>query len=301
MPIPSVYDLTLPILRLLGDGQQHYAKDVVEYIGTEFGLTQEEKDVRLKSGTKKFANTVHWAMGYLKGACLLDRPARGILEITERGKNILAQNPEIIDYRFLRQFPEYLKKKNSDGDSGTNVNENTEETITAPEEVIEKNYEIIRKQLADDLLEQILNKDPAFFERLVVKLLVRMGYGGSLEDAGRAVGRSGDGGIDGIIKEDRLGLDVIYLQAKRWESTVGRPQIQEFVGALAGHGVKKGVFITTSKFSKEAKDYRPHNDTKIVLIDGDGLTQLMIDYNLGVTVETSYEIKRIDNDFFEEE
>ena len=298
-------NVTLPILQIVEDGQQHYAKDILEFLGNKFELTQEEKEIRLKSGTKKYANTIHWGIAHLKSARLIDHPGRGILVITERGKHVLSQNPEKIDYRFLRQFPEYLKKSTGtdDGRSKTNKDENMEEITIPPEEIIEKNYEIIRKQLADDLLSQILDKDSAFFERLVVKLLVRMGYGGSLEDAGKAVGRSGDGGIDGIIKEDRLGLDVIYLQAKRWKdgSSVGRPEIQKFVGALAGHGAKKGVFITTSNFSKDARDYRPHNDTKIVLIDGEELTQLMIDYNLGVTIEISYEIKRIDNDFFEEE
>jgi len=295
----------LPILKMLESEHTFSSKEIVEKIGVEFELTPEEKELRLKNGVRRYANIVAWAVIHLKSARLIDRPSRGIVVITDRGRDVLAQNPEKIDYRFLRQFPEYLKGSmgGNDDNSITNKDENTKEITIPPEEIIEKNYEIIRKQLADDLLSQILDKDPAFFERLVVKLLVRMGYGGSLEDAGKAVGRSGDGGIDGIIKEDRLGLDVIYLQAKRWKdgSSVGRPEIQKFVGALAGHGAKKGVFITTSNFSKDARDYRPHNDTKIVLIDGEELAQLMIDYNLGVTVETSYEIKRIDNDFFEEE
>ena len=297
-------NVTLPILQIVEDGQQHYAKDILEFLGNKFGLTQEEKEIRLKSGTKKYANTIHWGIAHLKSARLIDHPGRGILVITERGKHVLSQNPEKIDYRFLRQFPEYLKKSTGtdDGRSKTNKDENMEEITIPPEEIIEKNYEVIRKQLADDLLSQILDKDPAFFERLVVKLLVRMGYGGSLEDAGKAVGRSGDGGIDGIIKEDRLGLDVIYLQAKRWkDTTVGSPEIHGFIGALTTRGAKKGVFITTSRFSKDARQCADQTGVKIVLIDGEELAQLMIDYNLGVTSEISYEIKRIDNDFFEEE
>jgi restriction system protein len=172
---------------------------------------------------------------------------------------------------------------------------------STPEEILENSYLSIRKNLAQELLLKIKSSSPAFFESLVVELLVKMGYGGSIKDAGRSIGRSGDEGIDGIIKEDKLGLDVIYVQAKRWENVVGRPEIQKFVGALAGQGAKKGVFITTSRFTSEAKEYQPRNETKIVLIDGESLAELMIDHNLAVSTVNIFEIKRIDNDYFGDE
>lgn len=186
---------------------------------------------------------------------------------------------------------------------GNSNNEKEEELLIpqTPEELLEISYQDIRKSLAQEILSKIKLCSPSFFERLVVELLVKMGYGGSRSDAGKAIGRSGDEGIDGIIKEDKLGLDIIYIQAKRWENVVGRPEIQKFVGALAGQGAKKGIFITTSRFTNEAKDYIPRNETKIVLIDGEQLANLLIDYNLGVSTQAVYELKKIDLDYFEEE
>lgn len=217
----------------------------------------------------------------------------------------MKNKPAEINVSFLKQFPEFLdfhsiKKENNE--NGTNE-QNDILPQSTPEESLELAYQQLRKSLAQDLINKIIKLNPSFFERLVVELLVRMGYGGSIKDAGKAIGKSGDEGIDGTIKEDKLGLDIIYIQAKRWQpgNIVGRPEIQKFVGALAGQGAKKGIFITTSSFTKEATDYMPRNETKIVLIDGVQLAQLMIDYNLGVTPINSYELKRIDNDYFEEE
>lgn len=205
---------------------------------------------------------------------------------------------------FLRQYPEYIdfqSPKRIESELGI-VSTSDEVTTQTPDEILENAYQSIRKTLAQDLLAKVVSLSPAFFERLVVELLVKMGYGGSIKDAGKAIGKSSDEGIDGTIKEDKLGLDIIYIQAKRWApgNVVGRPELHKFVGALAGQGAKKGVFITTSSFTREASEYVPRNETKIVLIDGEQLAQLMIDYNLGVTVQQTYEIKRMDNDYFGE-
>jgi restriction system protein len=234
---------------------------------------------------------------YLKKAGLVTYPARGKFQITQRGLDILAQNPSRIDIKYLKQFPEYLDFIGATVNAPEVANIRLEQT---PDEVIASAYGELRQNLAQELLERIKTASPAFFERLVIELLVKMGYGGSLVDAGMAIGKSGDEGIDGIIKEDRLGLDAIYIQAKRWNNTVGRPEIQQFVGALAGKGARKGIFITTSKFSKEAKSYLPAN-VKVVLIDGEQLADYAIEVNLGVSVVSEYQIKRLDFDYFEGE
>ena len=304
--IPDYQTLMLPLLKLLSDGKEHKYRDVIEKLASEFKLSEEEKRIFLASGKQAiFDNRVGWAKAYLKKACLLDSPKRATFVITERGKQTLAENLTSIDNKYLRQFPEFLEFQNfsrSDVEFendiiDVNENENT------PEENIEQSFQKIRKSLASDLLSKILDLSPAFFEKLVVELLVKMGYGGSITDAGKALGKSGDEGIDGIIKEDKLGLDTIYIQAKRWKNgnVVGRPEIQKFVGALAGQGAKKGIFITTSSFTKDALDYTPKNETKIVLIDGSQLAQLMIDYNLGCATHQIYELKKLDSDYFGEE
>ncbi len=231
----------------------------------------------------------------------MESPKRAYAIITQRGLDILAQNPNEINVKFLKQFPEFIefqtaKKENDNGQEEEIINR-------TPEENLEVAYVRLRKELADELLNKVISLPPAFFEKLVVELLVKMGYGGSIKDAGKAIGKSGDEGIDGTIKEDKLGLDIIYIQAKRWNPNVvvSRPEIQKFVGALAGQGAKKGIFITTSRFSKEAKEYNPMNETKIVLIDGEKLANYMIDYNLGVSTINNFEIKKIDIDYFGEE
>jgi len=243
---------------------------------------------------------------YLKKAGLIESPQRATFVISEKGKEILSQNLDHIDTKFLRQFPEFQEftRVNKQNETITlESNLSTSDQEQNPEELLENSYQEIRQALATDLLSILRKLSPDAFEKLVVELLVKMGYGGSIRDAGKAVGKSGDQGIDGIIKEDRLGLDIIYIQAKRWadNNAVGRPEIQKFVGALAGQGAKKGIFITTSYFTQEALEYAPRNEIKIVLIDGEELGQLMIDYNLGVSTQKIYEIKRIDHDYFGDE
>jgi len=305
--IPDYQTLMLPLLKIVSDGKEHKYRDLIEELAVEFQLTDEERKELLASGTQAiFDNRVGWAKTYLKKAGLIDSPRRAMVVITDLGQEILKTNPDKIDAKFLRQFPSFLEFQNA---SRTESEETEEEFITkdtteqTPEETLDLAYRRIRKALAAELLNKVVELSPAFFERLVVELLVKMGYGGSLKDAGKAMGKSGDEGIDGTIKEDKLGLDIIYIQAKRWKpgNVVGRPELQKFVGALAGQGAKKGIFITTSNFTKEALEYSPRNETKIVLIDGEQLAQLMIDYNLGCTTQQTYELKKVDGDYFGEE
>ena len=214
----------------------------------------------------------------------------------------MAENPSTLRVKQLKQYPEFVEFHSAGNKHDKEVDRSTnEDQSLTPEETFESAYQELRDSLASELLDSILNNTPEFFEHLVVKLLVKMGYGGSIKDAGQAIGRSGDEGIDGIIKEDKLGLDVIYIQAKRWQGSVGRPEIQKFVGALHGQRAKKGVFITTGTFTKDAEQYVSTIDPKVVLIDGNRLVDLMIDYNLGVSTVDTYEIKKIDTDFFIEE
>jgi restriction system protein len=235
-------------------------------------------------------------------AGLISSPRRSISHITQKGLEVLKDNPPIVNIAYLKRFPEFDRFHNTRYSEGENTS-NVENIIETPEEHFETTYLNLRKSLAQELLTKAVALPPAFFERLVVDLLVKMGYGGSLADAGKAIGKSGDEGIDGTIKEDKLGLDIIYIQAKRWQkgSVVGRPEIQKFVGALAGQGAKKGIFITTSNFTKEAVEYSPKNETKIVLIDGEQLAQYMIDYGIGVSTVNTYELKKVDGDYFGEE
>lgn len=303
--IPDYQSLMLPLLRLTSDGKEHNYRELIEKLATEFNVSDEERKELLASGNQAiFDNRVGWAKTYLKKAGLLDSPKRAFFVITNLGRETLKLNLDRIDAKYLRRFPAFLEFQNasrSDNDlEESTLLLNIEET---PEENLDKAYQRIRKSLAIEILNHVIELSPSFFERLVVELLVKMGYGGSIKDAGKALGKSGDEGIDGTIKEDKLGLDIIYIQAKRWKlgNVVGRPEIQKFVGALAGQGAKKGIFITTSSFTKEALDYTPRNETKIVLIDGSQLSQLMIDYNLGCTTQQTYELKKIDSDYFGEE
>jgi len=294
----------LPLLKLVSDRQEHKYRDLIENLATEFQVTDEERKELLASGNQAiFDNRVGWAKTYLKKAGLLDSPKRATFVITQIGLDTLKKNPERVDAKYLRQFPAFLEFQNAsrnDSEEEVVIVEINEQT---PEENLDKAYQRIRKSLASELRNRVVDLSPTFFERLVVELLVKMGYGGSIKDAGKAIGKSGDEGIDGTIKEDKLGLDIIYIQAKRWRpgNVVGRPELHKFVGALAGQGAKKGIFITTSNFTKEALEYTPKNETKIVLIDGEQLAQLMMDYNLGCTTQQIYELKKIDSDYFGEE
>lgn len=303
MAIPDFQTLMLPLLRHCADGGEHATRDVVPALAKEFELTEDELLELLPNVRQgRFYNRIGWAKSYLKQAGLLEITGRGIFRITPRGKDVLNSNPDHINIKFLQQFSEFAAFREGDASAGEGKEpEKLAESSTTPEELLESGYRTIRTALAADLLQKIKSCSSYFFERLVVELLVKMGYGGNLKDAGKVTGKGSDEGIDGIINEDKLGLDVIYIQAKKWEGTVSRPEIQKFAGALLGQKAKKGVFITTSAFTNEAREFVARLDSKIVLIDGEQLAQLMIDYNLGVSTVSTYEIKRIDSDYFSEE
>lgn len=300
--IPDFQSIMLPFLMILSDGEEHTTLETNEKIAIHFGLTVEELNEFLPSGAAKtFPNRVAWAKSHLKMAGLLENVKRSSFKLTTAGKRLLDTNPAEINLKVLRTIPAYVERTGRTKEEDPSSEIDNSQSSATPEEILENSYLNIRKNLAQELLFKIKSSSPSFFETLVIELLVKMGYGGSIKDAGRSIGRAGDEGIDGIIKEDKLGLDVIYVQAKRWENVVGRPEIQKFVGALAGQGAKKGVFITTSRYSNDARDYQPRNETKIVLIDGEQLAELMIDHNLAVSTVNTFEIKRIDNDYFGEE
>src|SRR6266566_610282 len=310
MPVPDFQSLMLPLLKIAGDGNEHTTSEVLESLAQQFGLVEGDRDEMLPSGKqRKFDNRVNWTKTYLQKALLLSSTGRSRFRITERGITILKNNPLTINIKFLNQFPEFLafhtatnSKEGKTNGTTSSSQEIVEKTSQTPQEILEISYQNLRQTLAQELLERIKNNTPRFFESLVVDLLVAMGYGGSRKDAGQAIGQVGDGGIDGIIKEDKLGLDAIYLQAKRWEGTVGSPIVQGFAGALMGKKARKGILITTSTFSPQARNYAAGIDNlKIILIDGEQLAQLMIDHDVGVTEESRYIVKKIDLDYFGEE
>jgi restriction system protein len=305
MAIPDYQTFLLPLLKLAGDNQIHSIREAYQILPEQFNLTDEEKRELLPSGQQAVVdNRIGWARTYLKKAGLITQPKRGQFQITERGQNVLRQNRDKIDLDYLTQFPEFqdFKMKKNKPDDTDLVPQNPLSLIEKknPQERLEYAYEEINNEVSQELLDTVKSVSPGFFEKLVIDLLVKMGYGGSRKDAGQAMGKAGDEGIDGIIKEDRLGLDVIYIQAKRWEAVVGRPEIQKFAGALQGQRAKKGIFITTSNFTKEALSFASHIDNKIILIDGETLTKLMIEHNVGISTASVYEIKKIDSDYFEE-
>jgi restriction system protein len=292
----------LPLLKHYGDGMEHTNRDSIDALAKDFKLTDEERRMMLPSGVQGlFDNRVNWARTYMKKAALIESPKRGVHKITKRGADVLKKKPERIDVAYLGQFQEFKEfralrhAKEEAEEPELDLNNKT------PEESLEGAYQKLRGDLAAELLQRLKACSPTFFERLVVEVIVKMGYGGTRQDAGKAIGKAGDGGIDGIIKEDKLGLDAIYIQAKRWENTVGRPEIQKFIGALAQQRAKKGLFITTSSFSAEAEDCVSRIEAKVVLIDGETLAQMMIDHNVGVSTVGSYEVKKIDSDYFAEE
>lgn len=303
MAIPDFQKVMLPFLSHLKDGKEYKLSQIVEFLSDHFKLSSEERQLMLASGQQEvIRNRAGWARTYLKKAALIDSSRRGYFNITDRGLKVLGENPTRIDMKFLERFPEYIAFRDFQRPDEEGIQPaSPSNSVATPDEDLDAVYNRLRQSLESELLEQVKATSPSFFEKIVVDLLVRMGYGGNRLDAAQAIGGSGDGGIDGIIKEDRLGLDVIYIQAKRWEGTVGRPEIQKFAGALQGHRARKGVFITTSDFSKDAKEYVTHIESKIVLIDGATLTQYMIDQNAGVSTTRSYEIKKIDIDYFTED
>jgi restriction system protein len=295
MTVPDFQTLMLPLLRIAADKQEHVVSVVVEELAEHFRLTPEERKQLLPSGRQAaFDNRIGWAKTYLAKAGLLESTGRGRFHITERGLDVLTSPPNAINIGFLKQFPEFVEFQSPSG----RVESQPAAELETPEELLEVSYQNLRLSLAQELLERVKKCSPQFFEHLVVDLLVAMGYGGSRKDAGQAVGQSGDGGIDGIIKEDKLGLDIVYIQAKRWEATVGRPTVQAFAGSLEGQRARKGVLITTSQFSADAKEYVNQIEKKIILIDGEQLAQLMIDYDVGVADFATYRVKKVDPDYF---
>ncbi|WLR96580.1 restriction endonuclease [Shinella sumterensis] len=310
MSIPDYQSLMLPVLRLAAEGEKRVA-DVEDRIASDFGLTQEEREELLPSGRQRVLhNRIHWAKFYMTKAGLLASPARGRFVATDDGKAILATNPDRIDVKLLLQRPEFREfYKNASG-SDVDVGEapkvhpsHPDTDATTPEEQIEAAYQAVLTALRADLLERISQNSPAFFEGLIVDLLVAMGYGGSRKNAAEQLGRSGDGGVDGVVNEDRLGLDRVYIQAKRYapSNSVGRPDVQAFVGSLVGLGATKGVFVTTSTFSQQARDFVKHLSQRVILIDGQRLTDLMIEHDVGVRTSRAIAFKRLDEDFFTEE
>ena len=303
MAVPDFQTVMLPLLVFMEDSAEHGIAEVIEVLGDRLGLSPEDKKELLPSESDvKFDNRVRWAAFYLRKAGLLERPGRGKLRITGRGQQVLKTKPGRIDVKFLKQFSEFQEfQKGTKKADSEDVSVAGEEAQSTPEETLEASYVNLRQTLAEELIDRVKKCPPRFFEKLVVDLLVRMGYGGSRKDAGQAVGQSGDDGIDGIIKEDKLGLDVVYIQAKRWEATVGRPVVQAFAGSLEGQRARKGVLITTSQFSQEAKDYVSRIEKKIILIGGEELAQLMIDHGIGVTEIRTYSVRKMHLDYFDEE
>ena len=300
MAIPDFQSIMRPMLEHLADGKIHKNRETNEYLAERFQLSEEELSEMLPSGyARLFENRIGWAKTHLKGAGLIESPARAKYRITQRGLDALSQTDQPINLAYLKQFDEYKDFQSGSKNEKPKEPETSTDELT-PLEHIEFGYQKVREELELELIEKVKSGSPAFFERVVVELLVAMGYGGSRKDAGQTLGKSGDGGIDGVIKEDRLGLDVIYLQAKRWEGTVGRPEIQKFAGALQGQRAKKGIFLTTSGFSAEATQYASFIDSRIVLIDGETLAGLMIDAGIGVSKVATYDVKRLDSDYFEE-
>jgi restriction system protein len=311
MPIPSYEALMLPLLKSLSDGRERSIADIRGSLAAQFGLSVEELAQTLIGGQPIFNNRVGWAGTYLKKAAVVDSPRRGCLVITQRGMSLLREHPEAVDNRLLSRFTEFAEFRNRRPQTEAPVNA-VGHTVTvqpavlvnqlSPEESLQQAYQSIMTSIADDILARVCECSPSFFERLVVQVLVKMGYGGTESDAARAVGRSGDGGIDGVIREDALGLDSIYVQAKRWDGTVGRPDIHQFVGALADKGARKGVFITTSSFSKEARQFVANlSSPRIALVDGAHLANLMLRYGVGVSTSETYIVKKVDTDFFVED
>ncbi len=307
MAIPDYQSLMLPLLQIAAKkGGELSISEAVDILAKQFGLTDEDLKEMLPSGTQAtFVNRVGWAATYMKKAGLLEGTRRGYFRITKKGEKLLQSQPKEINVKLLQQYPEFVEFQKLKGtrskDKISDSKVISDISSATPSEVLETAYKNLRDELAEELLNKLKKVSPSFFERIVVELLVKMGYGGSRVEAGKAIGKTGDGGIDGIIKEDRLGLDVIYVQAKRWEDNpVGRPAVMQFAGALQAQKANKGIFITTSRFTEDAKSYVSQIGSKIVLIDGEQLANLMIDHDVGVSTVSLYPVKKIDNDYFEE-
>ena len=307
MGIPDFQTLMLPLLKYLSSVESSTSKDCIKHLAEEFQLTDDERRELLSSGNQPvFNNRVYWASTHLNKAGLLDRISNGIWRISDTGMQEL-KNDRLakIDVKYLKKYENYrvFNTPNIKKYGAVVASDSVSEFSKTPKELLEDSYFQMRNNLAQELLQRVKECSPEFFENLVVDLLLKMGYGGSRSDAGKAIGQTGDGGIDGIINEDRLGLDSIYIQAKRWDdTTVGQPEIQKFVGAMAGRQGAKGVFITTSTFSQNARKFAATVfGVKVKLIDGNELAQYMIDFDIGTSIEDAYILKRIDSDYFIEE
>jgi restriction system protein len=308
MPVPDYQTFMRPLLTVAADGAEHSVREVIDRLAAQFHLTEEDKSERLPSGSETvLSSRIRWAKAYLDQAGAVAKTKRGHFRITDRGKELLNDYQDRVDVQILRHYPEFLKFQQRQTTSrskheASNTIANGPAVTATPEEIIQASVEEITDVLRDNLLSRIQELPPSFFERLVVDLIVAMGYGGSREYVVQNVGHSGDGGIDGIVNEDALGLDRVYIQAKRYAdgNTIGRELIQQFAGALVGHNVTKGVFFTTSSYSKTAVEYAAKVPQRIILIDGNALTDLLIRYNVGVRVDRTIELKRIDLDYFDE-
>jgi restriction system protein len=303
MPVPDFQTFMLPLLTIAGDGKVHSVAEARAAIAVQFKLTEDDIREVLPSGQQtRFSNRVAWAKAHLDHAGVLVSPKRGSFQITDRGRQLLAEGLLRIDLKLLDRYPEARRFRGGIKEGSAAAVDDLPVSPQTPEERLEQAFQTIRAEIVKELLDRVKAATPSFFERLVVELLLKMGYGGSRVDAGRAIGASGDEGIDGVINEDRLGLDTIYIQAKKWQANpVGRPEIQKFVGALHGKRARKGVFITTASFTSEAVDYVSRIDPRVVLIDGEQLAEYMVDFGLGVNTRAVYEVKRVDSDYFSEE
>jgi restriction system protein len=301
MENPGFQEYFLPVLAFLGDGKGHFRKEIFERMAQKFGLNEEQKLAKVPSGSEPtYQNRIGWVLTYLKNARLISSPSRSFFKISRRGLGVLASNPKELNTNFLKRYDSFNKFQTSHGSKA--IGETIGKESATPTEIVEEAYKEISDSVCSELLSRIRDNSSEFFENLVVDLVVSMGYGGNITDAGKAVGKTGDGGVDGVVKQDRLGLGKIYIQAKNWkpESTIGRPEVQGFVGALQEKKAKRGIFITTASFSKGAKEYIEKIQDPIILIDGEELVRLMFEYNIGVTTVKMYQVKRIDGDYFDE-
>ena len=303
--IPKYEEIMLPFLKYLADGKEHGLSETHDALAEQFKLTDEELRELLPSGRQPvFRNRVGWARTYLKKAGLVTSPKRAHFRISDKGLSLLKEKPDEITSKFLTRYDDFVEFKSIKNDKKDNgslsqplIADNTDQT---PEESLEYAYQKLHSELSKELLDIVKSCSPDFFERLIIDLLITMGYGGSRKEAGQAMGKSGDGGIDGIINEDKLGLDIIYLQAKRWENSVPVKEIRDFTGALASKKAKKGIFIATSSFPKSVYEFVGQVEYKIILIDGKRLADLMIEHSVGLSTVNTYHVKIIDSDYFEE-
>ncbi len=305
MAVPDFQTIMRPLLAEMSDGGDHAITAVRNSLAEHFSLTEDELAEEIPSGrAKTFPNRVGWATTYLYRAGLIERPRRSVYRLTARGKQVLADSPERVDLKVLAQFEEFNDFRSSKAETQQPKDDQLEidrvESGHTPEEQIAAAYTQFRSALAAEVLDRVFDQTPDFFEQLVLDVLHAMGYGGKRDDAAQRLGKSGDEGVDGVIREDQLGLDLIYVQAKKWKTStpVGRPEIQKFFGALHGQRATKGVFITTSTFTSEARAYADSVTPRVILVDGKELANLMIDHDVGVTVARAYRVKRIDLDYF---